>query len=227
MAEILNKQYEGQAAGRKALTADLQNLWGFEKVEDDGNQARLWINDNTFFRITSGSHNQVVNLVHKGKTVDDGLGNVQNISSQRTTLYAVKTNSATLLCLGSSSSTNIGWNANSVVVLGNVTNHRRGDISSVAAMLKYSSANSTYYPYICADDTSDTTISMSTAYVTSSVKTSAKITVIEPFTADDTATSLNDVYICKKTQMPSLFIGDCAINGRRFYSFGWLFVDDK
>jgi hypothetical protein len=221
MAEILNKQYYDDS-GRNALIADLQTLWGFEKVEDDGTTAKLWINDKTYINIRIANHNPLVSLRHKGMTVGAEMGNTNGYSHVQSTLYAVKTNSATLLCFDTSSSTNVSWSGSSVIVLGYATNHRRGDISPVAAMLYYQ--NSGYNKYICADDTSDTAISFSSSI---SVETNEKITVIEPFTAYDTATSLNDVYICKKTQMSSLFKGDCTINGRSFYSFGWIFVDDK
>jgi hypothetical protein len=221
LAEILNKQYSNSTI--ENLVSDILNLWDFPggSTKDGNNGYLLKITDGSFLYIQAGTNYPRMTVYHKHKTVHqvaDGTGDGYGA------LYAVKTNSATILCYTRSSNTNVSWNGNSVIVLANATNHRMGDISPVIALLKCES--SIYYPYICADDTSDTAISMPTGYSTSSVTTNAKITVIEPFTADDTVASLNDVYICRKTQMPSLFTGDCAINGRRFYSFGWIFAKD-
>lgn len=229
MAEAFIKQYPAAEEGQNALVSDLQALWAFDRVERDGNNVKLWVNSNTYIAV-SNDRAPYVRLLHKGMIVGTMGGG--STTWVRAAMYAVKTNTVTLLSVDSgdfSDGLDVDWLAQSVIVLSKSTNHYNGNISAVASMLWYSESGSVYYPYICADDTSDITINMpvSIMYTTNSARKNEKLAVLEPFIAADTGSSLNDVYMLKQTPLQHFYYGDCTINGRKFYSFGFIFVEDK
>jgi hypothetical protein len=87
---------------------------------------------------------------------------------------------------------------------------------------------SDYSHYICAEDATDAEINFSPhSYYSRSVTYNAGITMVEPFVDTRTATSLKGVYTLATSQMPNDFIGECTLNGRSYYSYKRIFIEDN
>ncbi len=227
MAEILNKTYGvGEV---EALAADLQTLYQFKKVEtganDYGAEVKLWATDYTYLLIALDREGVApsISVIHHGLTVDTSGRNSSNSSFTSAAIYAVRTNKAFMLTYQESTSSNVSlWR--DIVTIGEAENAQTGAEETVVAVMIYKGSDKTFYPYICASDSSTTEINkpISINYESQIVK---RNTVILPFLMDESAFATKHIYRLQYYQV-SPFIGDCTFNGRKFFSLGVVLAED-
>lgn len=223
MAEIINETY-GEY-GAKTLVADLQMLWEFTKVESDtifngGVSVNLWVNDYTYLQIYDNQQSSPsIAIYHKGMLVDTITGSLESGA-----LYVAKTNSATILTYQAKNTTNVTAHG-SCIMIGKAENPQTGAEETVVAINKWelSSGLNKYYQYICASDTSSTAINKpKTSTHSDSI---SRLTVLRPFTMDESSFVMKNVYSLINQQVIP-FIGNCTLNGRKFFAIGVVFAED-
>lgn len=222
MAIILNKHYrEGDA---EALAADLQNLWEFKKVEtstnDYGAVIKLWVTDYTYLEVSSTNISPQISVYHHDLLVKSAVGS----SSGGSAIYAARTNRALILTYQGTNTTAVSTHGNHIMI-GTAENPQTGAEETAVCYEYYdrtSGGNDRYSRYMCASDTSKKTILPYT--ITYTGGTSRK-TVLIPWEMDETAFMMKDVYRLSQPQI-SPFIGDCTLNGRKFFSLGTVLAED-
>lgn len=228
MAEITIKGYYG--ADYEAMTNDIQSLWGFAGILKESGGTRIIINDYSFLYVSDRGGNYPP-AVQFYRTSESGLMQIGNtfISSawggDFAGMLAIRTNSATLLSFATNTQ-DLRAFPQECIILSDAEHHKQGVVKPVASMFKEESSG--YSHYICADDSSNAAIAFSpSSYYSRSVTYNADITVLEPFVDTRTTTSLRGVYTLATSQMPNDFIGECTLNGRSYYSYNRILIEDN
>lgn len=229
MAEITIKGYYGDYSGNglNALATDLSKLWGFTKIEGGTNAKRLWINEHSYINISRNEHYPpTISLHHKGMQVGGYFGGA-SYSNHYTGMLAIRTNSAIILSFQTNTS-DLRAFPQECIILSDAEHHKQGIVKPVASMFRKDSTSGGYQHYICAEDSSNAEIAFSpSSYYSRSVTYNADITVLEPFVDTRTTTSLRGVYTLATSQMPNDFIGECTLNGRSYYSYNRILIEDN
>lgn len=224
MAEIIIKGYYGKDYVK--MVEDVSKLWGFSKINTRESNADtlFFVNNHTFLRIIDQgkTYAPIVELYQNNKRVGNSLVE-PSFGSDFAGMCAIRTNSATLLSFRTNT-LDLRQFPQECVIFSDAEHHKLGVVKPVASMFR-----SDYSHYICAEDAaSKAEIKFSpSSYYSRSVTYNADITVFEPFVDTRTTTSLKGVYTLATSQMPIDFIGECTLNGRSYYSYNRIFIEDN
>lgn len=226
MAEIINSTYGKGDNGAIKLAADLQTLWEFTKIEtattEYGVSVNLWVNDYTYLQISDTPQSSPkIAMYHKNMLVESISGRTDGSGA----LYAAKTNNAAILTYQAKDTTNVTAHGSGIMI-GKAENPQTGAEETVAAIRKWSlsSGYDKYADYICASDTSSTAITPPDAIT--HYNSISRLTVLRPFTMDESSFVMKNVYRLI-TQQTTPFIGNCTLNGRKFFAIGTIFAEDN
>lgn len=216
-------RYSGDVPPTDVLEV-VQDMYDWEKIEEDGLSYKLWVNDTTYLLIENGNYNTSakLSLIFNGVQVGSKYG-----GAHYGLMHIVKTNSATVIQFtytNSDSATSVGI-TNGAFIFSNGINRVTGETEKLASYINSMTLSSgTTANYVCSKDVITSTIELSTIGV---IYPSHALTTMTPFTAKESRVALTDVYLCRYIQPSAVYRGACTLNGRKYYMIGLIMLLDE
>lgn len=207
----------------------IKDCWEWTEIKDrkdsygDIIAKQLYVNADTYIELYEGSATFVeLNLFFKGQNVLSlGSANTDN----RTNLYVIKTNTATIIQYDSNNKlTPIETTA---IILSTATNHYTGIKEKVASWFKSPSMTTNNYnrSCICSKEISNSALTDSSVFA--GISANSAVSSLCPFFSKQSQVTLDDVYLFTAYQPSAFYRGDCTINGRRYYVCNLIAVLDE
>lgn len=204
----------------------VQDMYDWEKIEEDGLNYKLWVNDTTYLLISAGNVDKsaTLSLFFNGVQVGITMG---YSSAYYGLMHIVKTNSATVIQFGNTnaeSTIEVGI-TNGAFIFSNGINRVTGETEKLASYINSMTLNSgATANYVCSKDVITSTIELSTIGV---IHASHALTTMTPFTAKESRVALTDVYLCRNIQPSAVYRGACTLNSRKYYMIGLIMLLDE
>ncbi len=207
----------------------VQDMYDWEKVEQDGLNYKLWVNDRTYLLISAVdvNHAATLSLFFNNVQVGDTMGKTGSTSAPYGLMHIVKTNSATVIQYVAT----VDVSVTEVVItrgafiFSNGINRVTGETEKLASYINSMTLSSgSTANYVCSKDVITSTIELSTVGI---VYASHALTTMTPFTAKQSRVALTDVYLCRNIQPSAAYRGACTLNGRKYYMIGLIMLLDE
>lgn len=221
-------RYSGNVPPNDVLGV-VQDMYDWEKIEKDGQNYKLWVNDSTYLLIGAGTVNTsaTLSLFFNGVQVGSTMGYSSVNNAYYGLMHIVKTNSATVIQFGNTNAdsiTEVGI-TNGAFIFSNGINRVTGETEKLASYINSMTLQSgATANYVCSKDVITSTIDLSTVGV---IYASHALTTMTPFTAKESRVALTDVYLCRNIQPSAVYRGACTLNGRKYYMIGLIMLLDE